>query len=160
MELMRNKTGNENVSEFERWASVIGGGMLMLYALKRQSRSSLPIALLGGSFVYRGATGQCYIYKSLGISTSGQDEAYERGISVEKAMTISKSPEELYRFWRDFENLPRFMRHLESVETIDSKRSHWVVKAPMGRTVEWDAEITEDIRKRNYKLALTRRGGR
>lgn len=65
-------------------------------------------------------------------------------IRVEKSVTINKSPEELYRFWRNFENLPRFMNHLQSVKTLDDKRSHWVTEAPLGRTVEWDAEITEE----------------
>jgi uncharacterized membrane protein len=51
---------------------------------------------------------------------------------------------ELYRYWRDFENLPRIMRHLKSVKKVDEKKSHWVVDAPMGRTVEWDAEIIND----------------
>lgn len=63
---------------------------------------------------------------------------------VEKSLIIDSSPEELYRFWRDLENLPRFMRHLESVRVSGDGRSHWVAKAPAGTSVEWDAEITED----------------
>lgn len=62
-----------------------------------------------------------------------------------KTMTIEREPDQLYRFWHNFQNLPRFMKHLESVQVIDDKRSHWVAKAPAGTTVEWDAEITEDI---------------
>ncbi|MGB7923327.1 MAG: SRPBCC family protein, partial [Pyrinomonadaceae bacterium] len=65
-------------------------------------------------------------------------------IQVKKSIAINRSPEELYSFWRDFENLPRFMNHLESVRTTGEGRSHWVAKAPAGTTVEWDAEITED----------------
>jgi len=65
-------------------------------------------------------------------------------IRVAQAVTINRSPEELYRFWRDFQNLPRFMNHLEWVRATGDRRSHWVAKAPGGRTVEWDAEITED----------------
>jgi uncharacterized membrane protein len=63
---------------------------------------------------------------------------------VKKSITINRSPEELYQFWRNFENLPRFMNHLESVRTTAGNRSHWVAKAPAGTSVEWDAEITED----------------
>jgi uncharacterized membrane protein len=63
---------------------------------------------------------------------------------VSQAVTINRSPEELYRFWRDFQNLPRFMKHLESVQTLEGQRSHWVAKGPAGTTVEWDAEILED----------------
>src|SRR5499427_5294677 len=65
-------------------------------------------------------------------------------VHVAHAVTINRSPEEIYRSWRDFQNLPRFMKHLESVRTTGERRSHWVAKAPGGRTVEWDAEITED----------------
>jgi len=65
-------------------------------------------------------------------------------IRVAQAVTINRSPEEIYRYWRDFQNLPRFMKHLESVRATGERRSHWVANAPAGRTVEWDAEITED----------------
>lgn len=75
----------------------------------------------------------------------GQRLSREQGaLHVRKSITINKSPEELYRFWRNFENLPRFMGHLESVHVLDEKRSHWVVKAPAGTSVAWDAEIVED----------------
>lgn len=62
-------------------------------------------------------------------------------IDVKKSVIINKSPEELYRFWRNFENLPRFMNHIKSVKTLDDKHSHWVAKAPLGTSMEWDAEI-------------------
>jgi len=65
-------------------------------------------------------------------------------IRIAQSVTINRSPEEIYRYWRDFQNLPRFMKHLESVRATGDRRSHWVAKAPAGRTVEWDAEITED----------------
>lgn len=61
-----------------------------------------------------------------------------------KSLIINRPPEELYQYWRDFENLPRIMRHLESVRTTGEGRSHWVAKAPAGTSVEWDAEVTED----------------
>jgi uncharacterized membrane protein len=67
-----------------------------------------------------------------------------RGIHVQKSTTINRSPAELYQFWRNFENLPRFMEHLEDVQVIDERRSHWRAKAPLGMTVEWDAEIIDD----------------
>lgn len=60
------------------------------------------------------------------------------------SLVMKRSPEELYRFWRDFQNLPRFMPHLESVQVSGDRRSHWVARAPAGMTVEWDAAITED----------------
>ena len=60
------------------------------------------------------------------------------------AITVNASPEQVYAQWRDFERLPTFMYHLESVQVTDERRSHWVAKAPAGRTVEWDAETVED----------------
>lgn len=65
-------------------------------------------------------------------------------IPVSQTTTINRPREEVYGFWRNFENLPRFMYHLESVRSLGENRSHWVAKAPGGGTVEWDAEITED----------------
>jgi uncharacterized membrane protein len=60
------------------------------------------------------------------------------------AVTVNRSPEELYAFWRNFTNLPKFMKNIESITCADSRRSHWVVKSPTG-TAEWDSEITEDV---------------
>lgn len=65
-------------------------------------------------------------------------------MDVKKAITINRSPEEIYQFWHDFRNLPRFMDHLESVQMTGEKRSHWKAKAPAGTTVEWDAETVDD----------------
>ena len=65
-------------------------------------------------------------------------------IRVKRVVTIDRSPEELYAFWRKLENLPRIMNHLKSVTTIDEKRSHWIAKGPANSSVEWDAEIVED----------------
>lgn len=59
--------------------------------------------------------------------------------------TIARTPQEVYDFWRALEHLPTFMVHLDEVERLDERRSHWRATAPFGRTVEWDAEIVEDI---------------
>ena len=63
---------------------------------------------------------------------------------VKKAITVNRPPEEVYRFWHDFRNLPRFMKHLEDVRVTGNRRSHWKAKAPAGTTVEWDAEVVDD----------------
>ena len=67
-----------------------------------------------------------------------------RGIWIRKAITIDRPRDEVYRFWRNFENLPRFMQHLERVRVIDARRSRWVARAPAGASVEWTAELIED----------------
>jgi uncharacterized membrane protein len=59
-------------------------------------------------------------------------------------LTINRSREDLYTGWRNFTNLPQWMKHLKSVEATGDQRSHWVATGPAGSTVEWDAEITED----------------
>jgi uncharacterized membrane protein len=68
----------------------------------------------------------------------------QRGVQVRKAITVNRSPEEVYGFWRNLENLPQFMAHLESVRELDQRLSYWKARAPLGTTVEWTAEITED----------------
>lgn len=67
-----------------------------------------------------------------------------KSIKVEKTVTIDKPAEELYRFWHNFENLPRFTRHLKNVNVYDDRRSHWITSAPLDSSVEWDAEIVDD----------------
>jgi uncharacterized membrane protein len=78
------------------------------------------------------------------LSAANPETAEGKSNRVNKSIVINSSPEELYQYWRDFENLPRFMHHLESVKVTGEGRSHWVATAPAGTTVEWDAEITED----------------
>ncbi|MFL5241788.1 MAG: SRPBCC family protein [Gemmataceae bacterium] len=137
-----------NVAEAERVACTIGGAALAVYGLSRGSLGGLILAGLGSGLICRGVTGHCAVYESMGISTAdhhGPATSVEAGagVKVEKSFTIQRSPEELYRFWRNLENLPRFMHHLQSVQT-HGNRSHWVAKAPMGATVEWDAEIINE----------------
>lgn len=139
-----------NVGQTERWASAIGGGALALYGITRGSLGGIALALIGAALVQRGFTGHCNLYEAMGYSTAGDASLRNsenvsvpagRGIKLEKSVTINRSPEDLYRFWRSFENLPRFMNHLESVTETGGGRSHWKAKAPAGSTVEWDAEI-------------------
>jgi uncharacterized membrane protein len=66
-------------------------------------------------------------------------------LRVKATLTVNRPVEDVYRFWRDLENFPRFMYHVESVETLTDTRSHWVARAPAGTKVEWEAEIVEDV---------------
>jgi uncharacterized membrane protein len=79
----------------------------------------------------------------------GREAAEARGWReasvVGRTVTINRPRADLYAFWRDFRNLARFLENIERVDVGDDRRSHWVVKAPAGRTVEWDSEITEDV---------------
>ncbi len=133
--------GGTNVGKIERIASAIGGGALIGYALKSRSKGGIALGLLGAGLLYRGATGQCEAYRVFGVNTAEGTEEVARDVHIEKSITISRSPEELYKFWRDFENLPRFTENLESVTRLDDQRSHWVAIGPGGKEIEWDAEI-------------------
>jgi uncharacterized membrane protein len=145
-----------NLNDTERWVSNLAGGGLAVLGLKQGGWKGVGLALLGGGLVCRGLTGHCRLYDALGINTAnGKGKAasvkHGEGIRIEKTVTINRSPQELYRFWRNFENLPRFMNHLESVKVLDSQLSHWVVKAPAGMNVEWDAQIINE--KENELIA-------
>lgn len=78
------------------------------------------------------------------VAARGVTRMGREPIATTAVTTIARVPEEVYRFWRDLRNLPRFMAHLASVEPIDDLRSHWKVIGPGGVAVEWDAEIVED----------------
>jgi uncharacterized membrane protein len=134
-----------NVGSIERVACAIAGGALAVYGLRRRSIAGLGLTVAGAALLHRGASGHCNTYQALGISTAanadGSSAEIARDVHIEKSITIDKSPEELYGFWRQFENLPRFMDHLESVNSVGFNRWHWVAKGPVGTRPEWDAEI-------------------
>jgi uncharacterized membrane protein len=140
-----------NLSQPERLVSVFAGGALAAYGIRKRSWGGAAVAAFGGVLAYRGLTGHCHLYRAIGIPSRSQGKGrnvsvpYELGIRVDAAVTIDKPREELYRFWRNLENLPRFMRHIESVKEIDNKHSHWVVKAPARRSVQWKAEIINEV---------------
>jgi len=136
-----------NVGDIERWASVLGGGALTIYGLTRGSLGGMALAAFGGGLVYRGATGHCPAFGAIGVNTAGESHAAlqaRHAIKVKESVTVNRSPAELYQFWRRFDNLPRFMEHLESVTITGERTSHWVAKAPLGMKAEWDAEIIND----------------
>lgn len=157
---------SQNVSNTERIASVATGAGLVAYGIKRSDWLGALLSIAGGTLAYRGATGHCQIYDALDVDMSdksllskGKAKAknwLSGDVEVVKSVTIDKSPAELYSFWREFENLPKFMDHLESVEVQDKMRSHWTAKAPLGSTVSWDAVITED--KENELIAWSSYG--
>ena len=160
-----NSQERMNVGRVERWLSIAAGGALAAYALKRREVPGGAAAIAGAALLYRGATGHCDVYQALGINHAGRTGAREygtgviadrgsdtrsqlggrRGILVEESVTISRPISELYRFWRNFENLPKFMEHLEWVAMREEGISHWVARGPAGTRVEWDARIINEV---------------
>ena len=78
-------------------------------------------------------------------SETGMGVERKDGFQVETEVVVNRSAQELYRFWRNLENLPRFMHHLKSVRVLDEKHSHWVARGPLGKEVQWEAEIVNDV---------------
>lgn len=140
-----------NVSEPERVVSLIGGTALAVLGVAMHDFKSIPSFLGSAYLLYRGLTGHCLIYDELHINTAvtGLSQTvsvpHEQGIKVERTITVNRTPHEVYTFWRQLNNLPRFMHHLESVEILSDTHSHWVAKGPAGMKIEWDAEIVNDV---------------
>lgn len=98
--------------------------------------------VVAGGMVLAGAGLAYAIAKS---AFNAADREVARDVHIETSIGINKTPAELYAFWRDFKNLPLFMKNLESVTVLDNQRSHWVAKGLGGARVEWDAEIYNEI---------------
>lgn len=112
----------------------------------------MDLSLLGVAFTERGseperieaAAGAVAGVMVADVISALQHSRDRRPLKVEKVVAIDRGAQELYSFWRQFDNLPRFMRHLESVRVVGETRSHWVAHGPAGSRVEWDAEVTDD----------------
>jgi uncharacterized membrane protein len=137
-----------NVGNGERILSAAGGAVLTLWGLGRIRLSGLVLAGLGGALVYRGLTGHCRLYESLGVdraATLTGETRGNRGVKIERDVVVHAPPDVLHRLWRNLENLPRFMSHLARVERIDDRRSRWTLATPAGvPAVQWEAEIIND----------------
>ena len=128
------------------------------FLFARVAGDALDLALLGAALRAKGSVRARVVVAAaavLGVtvldviasaktSRSADPTTDEGSVRAHGAITVNRPPDEVYRFWRDFENLPRFMAHLESVRGQGDVRSHWVARAPGGGTVEWDAAVVED----------------
>jgi uncharacterized membrane protein len=116
----------------QRLAPLIGGGALAAWGVKRlvdrRSAASIGMTAAAGLLVYKGIR-----------SYNGA----RRRANLEATFTINKPADELYRYWRNFDNLPRFMQHLKSVQA-SGNRLHFVARGPLGAKLSWDAEITDE----------------
>lgn len=133
-----------NVGKLERIASIAAGGALLFKGLKNEEKKSgIAMALTGGFLLFRGSTGHCP-----GYALAGKKKLPDtvKNINILTKLTVNRPRQEVYDFWRKLSNLPLFMEHLDHVEVLDNKRSHWSAKVPahLGK-IEWDAEIVKEI---------------
>jgi uncharacterized membrane protein len=131
-------TQSVNVGHGERSASIALGFGLLAFGLLRRSRTGWSLAATGATLLYRGLRGFCAVYHLLGIdrATEEQGRRGNLGVKVDRAVSMDEPAEKIYRFWRDFRNLPTIMPNLESVTVQSDTRSHWVVKG----LIAWQTE--------------------
>lgn len=134
-----------NVDWQERVLSAGVGGYLFAAGLRNLTKKPIRGLLqtaIGGFLLYRGGSGNCPMYTSLGKSA---DVQHATSVNIRTSLIVNKPRNEVYQFWRRLENLPKFMKHLLSVKELDAKRSHWEAVMPgnLG-TLKWDAEIVKE----------------
>lgn len=148
MEVQVNKAKLDptEVGTIEHVGAMAAGALLLAIGM---TRKGLPgtLAKLGGlALIVRGASGYEPLYRGLGLRLQkGATGASHSAIRVESQIDLDRTPFELYALWRDFENLPAFMSNLLSVRQLNSVRSHWVAKGPVGTTIQWDADVINEI---------------
>jgi uncharacterized membrane protein len=130
--------------ELERWAGVAMATAVVAYGLSRRSIGGVALAAAAAPLAYRGVTG-AWPGLSNGAADTRVALAGDRGIHVREAIRLEVPIEVVYGFWRRLENLPRFMSHVEEVRDLGGGRSHWVAEGPAGMSVEWDAEIINEV---------------
>jgi uncharacterized membrane protein len=130
---VRSGAGNGNGRDF-RLPLLFAGSALALFALARNRKGRAAMSTAG-------------IYAARQVGKL-------RGTQKQEAVTtfaINCTPETAYRYWRNFANLPRFMRHIESVRVLEGNRSEWTALGPLEMKIRWTAEMTED--KQNERIA-------
>lgn len=135
-----------NVNDWERVVSVAAGAALVWLAVRRRNRVA---GSAGAGLLARGLGGYCPVNASLGRDGSRSNTKValsgSRGVHVYERIVINRPPAEMFEFWRDFRNLPRFMEHLDDVQVLSPTRSVWTAKAPVGMRVKWEAEVINEI---------------
>jgi len=114
-----------------------------LVVLDRSRKPSTTTVV--GAAVLGAVAGAAIPFMLAGRSSSSRTSTTSKEAHVDESIVINRPSRELYDFWRNFENLPQFMNNIKSVDTLDQKRSHWVIKAPAGTSVEFDSRVVDDI---------------
>ncbi|MGV3773049.1 MAG: SRPBCC family protein [Verrucomicrobiales bacterium] len=129
------------------WSRVAGDAMDLALLGTALTGNKNEMAKLAGAIAAVAGVTAVDIMQSVQLTKNKEHRngEMEKGRNVREAITIQRSPEEVYKFWRNFENLPKFMVHLQSVKQMeDPRRSHWVAEGPGGKSFEWDSLLVED----------------
>lgn len=125
----------------------LAGGALLTFGLKQRSFLGALAAVVGADLATNGATGH-HLHEFLGavehVGPRGTRIPHQVGVQVQRSVLVNTTPDQAYAFVRNLENLPRFLKHLKNVQISDEKLSHWAVRGPGGKDIEWDAEIITD----------------
>ena len=142
---VRSKTKEINAADVEHVAALASGVAMMLIGVRSGGLKGVVMKLGGLALVYRGQQGYRKLYDAVGIAMPSTPTGVgKKNVRVDAEIVVNRPKAEIYRIWRNLENLPVFMEHLLSVHEIDDKRSLWVARAPIGMVVKWDAEIVND----------------
>ena len=133
-----------SVRQLENWAALSSGALLLLFGATRRNRAGLYLAIASAPLLYRGLTGGWPV-ENLPSADTRVALSGDRGLRVREAIRLEAALEDVYRFWRQLDNLPRFMSYLDSVAESADGRSHWIARGPGDIRVEWDAEIINEV---------------
>jgi uncharacterized membrane protein len=137
---MQNPT-QLNFSNAERGASLIAGSLMLYTGVRNRTLPGWGLALAGAALLGHGMKGRRSFWP---VRNGFASVPYRQGVRIDCTVTVNKPRFEVYTFWRNLENLPAFMRHLEKVRTVSDTVSHWVTRGAFDRLVEWDAQVITD----------------
>lgn len=135
-----------NVGVLERAASIAAGGALVVHGLRRRSPVGLAAAAAGGVLVYRGVSGESFLYRAFGTDSDSNQEpgVVEGGTRVSRTVTVDAPAEDLHDRWQDPDTLERVVAHFADVSAVDEGRFHWSIDGPAGRQFSWESQVVED----------------
>lgn len=131
-----------NVGPLERVLSVAGGVLVASAGTKTRSLTNVILKITGGALIFRGLTGYCPLNALAGRNSARQETP---SLEINTSITVKKNREEIYKFWRNLNNLPTFLSHISEVKVIDDLHSHWEANFPgFPRSITWEAKIVEE----------------
>jgi uncharacterized membrane protein len=133
-----------NIHDLERWATLAAASAVMVYGFTRRSLPGMCLAFAATPIAYRGVVGKWPFANGHADDTKSALSG-DKGIHVIESIRLETPVDEVYRFWRQLENLPRVLTHLERVTDLGNGQSHWIARGPGGLGVEWGAEIINEV---------------